>query len=108
MRLFGYIVVFAYDFRDDERTIWHHARWGRGGLQCEAHARWGRGGLTVAACHCCGPAGGRGDPSPTWPHCYGPTGGRGGPSPPPPCHSPTIGPHCCGPAGGRSPIAPLL
>jgi hypothetical protein len=26
IRLFGYIAVFAYNIRDDERTIWHHAR----------------------------------------------------------------------------------
>jgi hypothetical protein len=31
MRLFGYIAIFVDDVRDYERTIWHHARWGRGG-----------------------------------------------------------------------------
>jgi hypothetical protein len=29
MRLFGHIAVFADDVRDDERTIWHHTRWGK-------------------------------------------------------------------------------
>jgi hypothetical protein len=38
MRLFWYIAVFVDDVRDDERTIWRHARWGRGGSQREAHA----------------------------------------------------------------------
>jgi hypothetical protein len=81
MRLFGYIVVFADDVRDNERTIWHHTHWGRGGPQCEAHARWGRGGLAIAACHCCGPTEGRGGPSLVGPHYHGPARGRGGPSP---------------------------
>jgi hypothetical protein len=81
MRLFGYIVVFADDVRDNERTIWHHTHWGRGGPQCEAHARWGRGGLAIAACHCCGPTGGRGGPSLVGPHYHGPARGRGGPNP---------------------------
>jgi hypothetical protein len=49
MRLFGYIVAFAYGIRDDERTIWHQACWGKGGPQHEAHAHWRRGGLTVVA-----------------------------------------------------------
>jgi hypothetical protein len=78
---FGYIAIFAYDIRDDERTIWCRARLGRGGPQCEAHAHWGRGGLAVTVDHCYGPIGGRGGPSPTGPHCHSPIGGRGGPSP---------------------------
>jgi hypothetical protein len=82
MRLFGYIAVFVDDVRYDERTIWHHTRWGRGGPQCEAHVRWGRGDLIVTARHCCGPTEGRGGPNPIGPYCHGPTGVRGGPSPP--------------------------
>jgi hypothetical protein len=72
MRLFGYIVVFTDDVRDDEITIWH----------C---AHWGRGGLTVAACHCYGSTRERGGPNPIGPHCHGPTKGRG-------CSSPTADP----------------
>jgi hypothetical protein len=81
MRLFGYITVFV----DDGRTIWHCARWGRGGPQCEVHALWGRGALTVAAHHCCCPTRGRGGPSPVGSHYRGPARGRGG-------SDPTIGP----------------
>jgi hypothetical protein len=43
-------VAFAYGVRDDERTIWHQACWGKGGPQHEVHAHWRRGGLTVVAC----------------------------------------------------------
>jgi hypothetical protein len=98
MRLFGYIAVFAVDIRDGERTIWCHAHWGRGGPQCEGHARWeregpqrkpharwGRGGLTITTHHYCGPAGGRGGPSPVGPRCLGPAKGRG-------CSNPATGP----------------
>jgi hypothetical protein len=76
MRLFGSIVVFANDVRDDERTIWCHARWGRGGPQHEAHACWGRGGLAVAVHHYCSPTEGRGGPSLTEPRYRGPARGR--------------------------------
>jgi hypothetical protein len=68
MRLFGYIVIFVDDVRDDERTIW-------------CHTHWGRGGFTVIAHHCCGPARGRGGPSPAGLHYRGPARGRGGSSP---------------------------
>jgi hypothetical protein len=75
---FGSIAVFVEDVRDDERTIWCHTHWGRGGPQCEAHARWGRGGLIVIARQCCGPIGGRRRPSPIGPRCHGVARGRGG------------------------------
>jgi hypothetical protein len=80
MRLFEYIVVFVDDVRDNEKTIWHRAHWGRGGTQREVHARWGRGGLTIVVRHCYGPTGGIGGPSPTGARCHGPARGRGGPS----------------------------
>jgi hypothetical protein len=99
MRLFGYIMVFADDVRDDGRTIWHHTRWGRGGPQHEVYVCWGRGGLAVTIRHCCGPAEGRRGPSPAGPRCRGPARGRGH-------SSPAVGPHCHGPTRGRSPTWP--
>jgi hypothetical protein len=116
MKLFGYITVFADNVRDIERTIWHHACWGRGGPQCEAHARWGKGGLAVVAPHYCGPVGGRGGPSPIGPRYHGLARGRGGSNPAarPPYHSSArgrslVGPHYHCPTDGRggpSPAAP--